>query len=191
MSKLTDWQIRELARNGMITPFLDYGDLDKSKNTEAGRISYGLSTTGYDIRLSKTYKQPIDIEGIYLNPKLHRSEHWLESAGDTIVIPGKSFVLASSLEYIKMPRNVMATALTKSTYARIGVFFNVTPIEPGWEGIITVEIANLGQHPVIVFPDEGVMQLLFEEIQVPERSYADKGGKYQGQTGITHAKGEP
>jgi len=177
---LNDKQIKEMQElHGVLTPFVDH-------KVKEG-LSYGLGCHGYDIRIDKEFLIPKKPKkGVFLDPKNSQSFGWnkFETEERFILYP-KTFVLAKSVEYIKMPQDVMAIALTKSTYARVGVFANITPLDAMWRGILTIEIANLGAHPVYIYPMEGIAQLLFFKIDKPEKGY---DGKYQGQSGITLAK---
>ena len=180
---LVDHQIKALALQGMIEPFIDHQVRD-------GVISYGLGSTGYDIRVANEWMRVPDGISHTFDPKNPRKDWWENVVSDSEfpLRPGH-FILGRSLEYIRMPRDVVGVVLTKSTYARTGIFCNITPLEGGWEGTITIEIANLGHNSVYIYPNEGIAQILFfktdEQCDV---SYADRKGKYQGQTGVTLGK---
>lgn len=171
-------------QKGMISPFVDYGECPK------GVISYGLDSYGYDIRLGDQYEifQPNYIDVSVIDPK-NMKQVTVPHRGQDCLIPPNSFVLARSYEEIKVPRNIRILCIGKSTYARCGIIANVTPLEPEWQGIITIEISNTTQLPARVYSNEGIISLVFLEADEEcERSYADKSGRYQGQTGITPAK---
>ena len=177
-----DIWIREAAEKGMITPF-------NKEQSRAGVISYGVSSYGYDMRISDEFKIFTGSNGAVIDPKSFDSQNFVDFKGDVCVVPGNSFVLARSLEYFKIPREVLVICLGKSTYARCGVVVNVTPLEPEWEGHVTIEISNTCPLPVKVYANEGIAQILFlQGSEVCARSYADKAGKYQAQKGITLAK---
>ncbi len=184
---LNDLEIEELCvtENPMISPFVDRPTREVGGNRV---ISFGLSTCGYDIRLANTFTIPTTLRD--LDPLKPNDMQWVSNPNweGGFSILGNSFVLAHSLEEFDMPEDVCAQCLGKSTYARNGIFVNVTPLEPGWKGVLTIEIANLGPNPVIVHPGQGIAQLQFFKIAKPRTSYAAKGGKYQGQTGVTLGK---
>jgi dCTP deaminase len=198
---LNDKQIELLAvNNEMIFPFIDHQvrEVDGKK-----QISSGLSSFGYDITLADTFKaynsaysvhQASDKWGLVVDPLDFNSEDLLESFTvdpdvGYAIIPPHGYFLGHANEYMRMPNNVSAICLTKSTYARTGIFLNTTPIEAGWHGIITLEIANLTERPVKLYINQGICQLQFFGGDFPKTSYADRGGKYQGQLGITLPKG--
>lgn len=181
MVKNDKW-IRKLAREGMISPFSD-GQVKK------GIISYGVSSYGYDMRISDEFKIFKNESGEIIDPKSSKSQNFVDFKGDTCIISPNSFVLGRSFEYFKIPRNIIAICLGKSTYARCGVVVNITPLEPEWEGYVTIEISNTAPNPVKLYAFEGIAQVIFFEAdEVCEVSYADKAGKYQSQRGITLAK---
>jgi dCTP deaminase len=167
----------------MIAPFVE-------KQKGKGVISYGLSSFGYDLRVADEWQIFTTATGelTCIDPKNIDNRAMVFHRGDFCIIPPNSFVLARSVEYIKMPRNVLALCLGKSTYARCGIICNFTPFEPGWEGFVTIEISNTTPLPAKIYANEGIAQVLFFEGEQPEVSYADRGGKYQGQTGITLPK---
>ncbi|WP_425146446.1 dCTP deaminase [Deinococcus sp.] len=185
MSILPDWRIRELARSGMIEPFEER--LVRSSEN-AGVISYGLSSFGYDLRCADEWKVFTNVMSAIVDPKHFDERSFVDIRADEIIIPPNSFVLARSLEYIRIPDTVMVVALGKSTYARCGIVANVTPLEPGWEGHVTLEFSNTTPLPAKMYAFEGCVQLLFFEGERPEVTYKDRGGKYQGQTGVTLPK---
>ena len=170
-------------KHGMIEPFAP----DQVRD---GKISYGLSAYGYDFRVADEFRIPSDFKlGAVLDPKDFDSAAFAEVKSETCDIPANSYILARSLEYFRIPRNVLALVTGKSTYARCGVILNVTPLEPEWEGFITMAVVNAAPVPVRIYANEGIGQVLFFESDTPpDISYADKQGKYQAQFGITGAK---
>jgi dCTP deaminase len=181
MVKNDRW-IREMARKGMITPF-EEGQVRK------GVISYGLSSYGYDMRIGDEFKIFTNINSTVIDPKGFDPQSFVDFKGEVCVIPPNSFVLASSVEYFRIPRDVIVICLGKSTYARCGIVVNVTPLEPEWEGHVTIEISNTTPLPARIYANEGIAQLIFLGAEeVCARSYADKTGKYQAQKGITLPK---
>jgi len=177
---LADSQIRDLAQNqGMIEPFLE-------KQTRDGVISYGLSSYGYDARCSDEFMIFTNIDNAIVDPKNFSNQSFVERKTPVCVIPPNSFVLTRTVEYFKIPKDVLVICLGKSTYARCGLIVNVTPLEPGWEGHVTLEISNTTPLPAKVYANEGVAQFLFFKGSTPcEVSYADRKGKYMGQRGVT------
>lgn len=179
---LNDRQIIELCQNNqMIDPFV---------NTQVGQgvVSYGPSSFGYDMRAGYEWKIFTDVLGAVVDPKRQdtRAYHNISvPEGDTVIIPPNSYALTHSLEYVRVPRNVSCICVGKSTYARCGIHVNVTPLEAGWEGQVTIEISNATRLPVKVYAGEGIMQVLFFKGEEPLVSYADRKGKYQHQKGIT------
>jgi dCTP deaminase len=168
--------------HGMIEPFAD----DQVRD---GVISYGVSSYGYDMRVAREFRIFTNVLSAIVDPKHFDSRSFVEFEGDVCVIPPNSFALARSVEYFRIPRDVITICVGKSTYARCGIITNVTPFEPEWEGFVTLEISNTTPLPARIYANEGIAQVLFlggEES--PERSYADKKGKYQGQTGVTLPK---
>jgi dCTP deaminase len=154
----------------------------------AGRrvISYGTSSYGYDVRCSREFKVFTNINSAIVDPKNFDKASFVDVVGDFCIIPPNSFALAVTVEYFKIPRNVLTVCLGKSTYARCGIIVNVTPLEPEWEGHVTLEFSNTTTLPAKIYANEGVAQMLFyESDQVCETSYKDRQGKYQGQRGIT------
>ena len=163
---------------GMITPF-EEGQVRK------GVISYGLSSYGYDIRISDEFKIFTNINTTIVDPKSFDPRSFVDFKGPVCVIPPNSFALGRSVEYFKVPRNVMTLTVGKSTYARCGIITNVTPFEPEWEGFVTLEISNTTPLPAKIYAQEGIAQVLFfESDETCAVSYADRQGKYQGQQGI-------
>jgi dCTP deaminase len=183
MLKNDRW-IREMATKGMIEPFSD-------KQVREGVISFGLSSYGYDMRIVDEFKIFIKEHDTLVDPKALDPENFVDFKGDVCVIPPNSFVLGRSVEYFRIPRETIAICLGKSTYARCGIIINVTPLEPEWEGYVTIEISNTAPVQTKIYANEGIAQILFlEASEVCETSYADKTGKYQAQKKITLAKME-
>lgn len=183
MSIKPDRWIREMAlRYHMIEPFTE-------KQITKGKISYGLSSYGYDLRVGHQFKIFTNVNTAVVDPKNFDPRSFIDYEGGVCVIPPNSFALAASMEYIHMPRDVLGVCVGKSTYARCGIITNVTPLEPGWEGCVTLEISNTTTLPAKVYAGEGLVQVLF--FQSDEQctvTYADRGGKYQGQRGVTMPK---
>lgn len=181
MLKNDRW-IKEMAEKGMIEPF-------NKEQVREGVISYGISSYGYDMRIADEFKIFTNINNTIVDPKGFDIKSFIDFKGDVCIVPSNSFVLGRSVEYFRIPREVLVICLGKSTYARCGIVVNVTPLEPEWEGYVTIEISNTSPLPVKIYANEGIAQLLFiEGSEVCERSYADKAGKYQAQKGITLAK---
>lgn len=183
-----DWRIQQLVeRYDMIAPFV--GDQVKMVNG-ASVVSYGLSSFGYDLRVANEFQifTPSTGELTVIDPKAHDPKSMTLFRGAVCIIPPNSFALARSIEYFKIPRHCMALCLGKSTYARAGIITNFTPFEPEWCGHVTIEISNTTPLPAKIYANEGIAQCLFFEGSEPAISYADRRGKYQGQTGITLAK---
>ena len=183
MALLPDFRIRELAeKKGMIEPFVD-------KQINKGVISYGLSSYGYDIRVADEFKIFTNVNSAIVDPKQFDKRSMVDFKGKICVIPPNSFVLAKTVEYFRIPRQVLTICVGKSTYARCGIIVNVTPFEPEWEGYVTLEISNTTPLPARIYANEGIAQVLFFESDDPcEVSYADRKGKYQNQDGIFTAK---
>ena len=177
---LVDHEIREYAKKySMITPF-------EESLRRNGVISYGLSSMGYDIRITDEYKIFTNVKTAIVDPKEFSPDSFIDFKGKECIIPPNSFALARSIEYFKLPRSIMGICLGKSSYARCGIVVNITPLEPEWEGHLTIEISNTTPLPARVYSNEGIAQVLFFEAgALPEVSYADRKGKYQGQQGIT------
>lgn len=179
-----DCWIKEMASKGMIEPFSD-------RQVREGVISYGLSSYGYDMRIADEFKIFTSIHNTLVDPKALGSKNFIDFKGDVCIIPPNSFALGRSVEYFKIPRETIAICLGKSTYARCGIIINVTPLEPEWEGYVTIEISNTAPLSAKIYANEGIAQLLFlGASEICETSYADKAGKYQAQKGITLAKTE-
>lgn len=183
MSIMPDHWIRKQAmENGMITPF-------EEKQKRDGVISYGLSSYGYDARVAPEFKIFTNVDNALIDPKAFEETSFVTRNTDVCVIPPNSFALARTIERFKIPRDVLVICLGKSTYARCGLIVNVTPLEPEWEGYVTLEISNTTPLPAKVYANEGLCQFLFYKGDTPcETSYADKGGKYMGQEGVTLPK---
>jgi dCTP deaminase len=173
-----DKWIKEHAKKGMIEPFAE-------SQVSAGVISYGISSYGYDMRLAEEFKIFTNVYSEIVDPKNFSTKSFVNFKGKECIIPPNSFALARSLEYFRIPRDIICIVLGKSTYARMGIIVNVTPLESEWKGFVTIEISNTTPLPVKVYANEGIAQVLFlsadEECEV---SYADRKGKYQNQTGI-------
>ena len=181
MSIKPDTWIRRMAReHQMIDPFVD-------DQVSEGIISYGVSSYGYDLRVTDEFKIFTNVRSTVVDPKsFDENTMVVDYQGNECIIPPNSFALARSLEYFRIPRNVLVICLGKSTYARCWIITNVTPLEPEWEGHVTLEISNTTPLPARIYANEGIAQLLFfEGDPVCETSYADRKGKYQSQTGIT------
>ena len=178
MIKSDKW-IREMStKHGMIEPFVERQD-------GKGKISFGLSSYGYDMRVADEYKVFTNVHGALVDPKRFDEKAFVDIKASECVVPPNSFALARSLERFKIPREVLAVCLGKSTYARCGIIINVTPLEPGWEGYLTIEISNTTPLPAKIYSNEGIAQLLFfGGDQVCETSYSDRAGKYMGQVGV-------
>jgi len=183
MSVKSDNWIRKMAReHRMIEPFADAQVRD-------GVISYGVSSYGYDMRIADDFRIFTNINSTIVDPKKFDPTSFVEFKGDICVIPPNSFALARSIEYFRIPRNVITICLGKSTYARCGIIVNVTPFEPEWEGFVTLEVSNTTPLPARIYANEGIAQVLFlESDEVCQTSYADKKGKYQAQQGVTLPK---
>jgi len=178
-----DKWIREQAQNlQMIEPFC-------SEQVSKGVVSYGLSSYGYDIRVAEEFQIFTNINATLIDPKMFDTSNVVNHTGATCIVPANSFALARTVEYFKIPENVLAICVGKSTYARCGIIVNITPFEPGFEGHITIEISNTTPLPAKIYANEGIAQVLFFEGDEPcEVSYKSKQGKYQFQEGITLPK---
>jgi len=183
----SDLWIRRMAeQHKMIEPF-EAGQVRYEDGQKL--ISYGTSSYGYDVRCSREFKVFTNINSATVDPKAFDSNSFVDVESDVCVIPPNSFALARTVEYFRIPRNVLTICLGKSTYARCGIIVNVTPLKPEWEGHVTLEFSNTTTLPAKIYANEGVAQMLFfESDEVCETSYADRGGKYQGQTGVTLPK---
>ena len=188
MSIKSDKWIKLMSTNHeMIQPFSE----DQVRVDENGNklISYGVSSYGYDVRCSNEFKVFTNIHSAIVDPKSFDEKSFVDITSDVCIIPPNSFALARTVEYFKIPRNVLTICLGKSTYARCGIIVNVTPLEPEWEGHVTLEFSNTTNLPAKIYAGEGVAQMLFfESDEECDVSYKDRGGKYQGQTGVTLPK---
>jgi len=183
VSVKSDKWIRRMAAKGMIEPF-EAGQIKEHQGRKV--VSYGTSSYGYDIRCSAEFKIFTNINSTIVDPKEFDAKNFVDYRGDVCIIPPNSFALARTVEYFRIPRNVLTICLGKSTYARCGIIVNVTPLEPEWEGHVTLEFSNTTPLPARVYANEGVAQVIFlESDEVCETSYKDRGGKYQGQKGVT------
>ena len=184
MALQADRWIKEMSEKyEMIEPFVDH--LVREEN---GRkiISYGLSSYGYDLRVSNQFKVFTNVHNVVVDPKGFSDNEFINVEGDTCIIPPNSFALAVSVEYFRIPRDILTLCVGKSTYARCGIIVNVTPFEPEWEGFVTLEISNTTPLPARIYAGEGLAQILFFRGEEPcMTSYKDRGGKYMGQVGIT------
>jgi dCTP deaminase len=168
--------------HGMIEPFVD-------DQVRAGVVSYGLSSYGYDIRVADEFKIFTNINNTVVDPKDFDPRSFVDIKSDLCIVPPNSFALARTIEYFRIPRDILTICLGKSTYARCGIIVNVTPFEPEWEGFVTLEISNTTPLPAKIYANEGIAQVLFlQSDEVCERSYADKKGKYLKQQGVTLPK---
>jgi len=182
MGVMNDCWIIEMAKKGMIKPFC-------GRQVSKGKISFGVSSYGYDMRISDEFKVFDDNATHIIDPKNFLDEHFIFYKGKDCIIPPKSYVLARSVEYFKIPRDILTITFGKSTYARSGIIVNITPFEPEWEGFVTISIANLTSRPAKIYSNEGIAQVIFLKAEETcEVSYADKKGKYQAQKKITMAK---
>ena len=183
MTVLSDkWIINAASKKGMIRPFV-------SKQVRKGKISFGLSSYGYDARVSNEFKIFTNVNSGIVDPKVFKKESFVTKVGKECIIPPNSFALARTMEYFKIPDDVLVICLGKSTYARCGIIVNVTPLEPGWEGHVTLEFSNTTPLPAKIYANEGVAQFVFiKGNEDPLVSYADRNGKYQGQKGVTLPK---
>jgi len=179
MAIKSDKWIRKMAlEHGMIEPFSE-------KQVADGKISYGLSSYGYDVRIADEFKIFTNIHSAIVDPKNFDTRSFMDVKADVCVIPPNSFALARTIEYFRIPRNVLTVCVGKSTYARCGIIVNVTPFEPEWEGIVTLEVSNTTPLPAKIYAGEGISQVLFfESDEACETSYADRKGKYQSQKGL-------
>jgi dCTP deaminase len=177
--KADRWIKKMALEHGMIDPFED-------RQVREGVVSYGLSSYGYDIRVADEFKVFTNINSTVVDPKNFDARSFVDVKADVCIIPPNSFALAKTVEYFRIPRDVLTVCVGKSTYARCGLIVNVTPFEPEWEGFVTLEISNTTPLPAKVYANEGIAQVLFFQGDEPcEVSYADKKGKYQGQQGLT------
>ncbi len=179
MIKSDKWIKRMSLEHGMIDPFCE-------ELVAKGKVSYGPSSYGYDIRVADEYKVFTDVFSPVIDPKDFDPKSFVDIKADTCIVPPNSFALARSVEYFKIPRDVLGLCIGKSTYARCGIVVNITPLEAGWEGYLTIEISNTTPLPAKVYSNEGIAQLLFfQSDEQCTTSYADRKGKYQSQVGVT------
>jgi dCTP deaminase len=177
--KADRWIREQSIKNGMISPFVE------SQKRE-GIVSYGLSSYGYDARVAPEFKIFTNVNSAIVDPKNFRMDSFVEKNEDVCIIPPNSFALGRTIEYFKIPRDVLVVCLGKSTYARCGIIVNVTPLEPEWEGHVTLEFSNTTPLPAKIYANEGVCQFLFyQSDMVCDVSYKDRSGKYMEQTGVT------
>jgi len=183
MSVLSDRWIKKMAlEKEMINPFV-------SEQKGGKNISYGLSSFGYDARVSNEFKIFTDVDSVIVDPKNFKNNSFVSRTAKECVIPPNSFVLASTVEYFKIPKDVLVICLGKSTYARCGIIVNVTPLEPGWEGYVTLEFSNTTPLPAKIYANEGAAQFVFlKGVETPEITYEQRKGKYMKQTGVTLPK---
>ncbi len=184
MSIKSDKWIKKMAmEQEMIAPF----EAGQVRHNEEGKIvSFGTSSYGYDVRCANEFKIFTNINSTIVDPKDFDHNNFIDFVGDVCIIPPNSFALARTVEYFKIPRDTLVVCLGKSTYARCGIIVNVTPLEPEWEGHVTLEFSNTTPLPAKIYANEGVAQMLFyQSDEVCETSYKDRGGKYQGQRGVT------
>ena len=179
----SDRWIKKMAlENEMISPFED-------KQVRGNKISYGLSSFGYDARVSNEFKIFTNLNSEVVDPKNFKPTNFITKNVSECIIPPNSFVLASTIEFFKIPKDVLVICLGKSTYARCGIIVNVTPLEPGWEGHVTLEFSNTTPIPAKIYANEGVAQFVFlKGNETPEVTYSDRNGKYMGQRGVTLPK---
>ncbi len=186
MIKADKWIRRMAHQHRMIEPF-EPGQVREVAGHKI--VSYGTSSYGYDIRCSDEFKIFTNINSTIVDPKAFDAGSFVDFKGPVCIIPPNSFALARTVEYFRIPRNVLTICLGKSTYARCGIIVNVTPFEPEWEGYVTLEFSNTTPLPAKIYANEGVAQVIFfESDEVCETSYKDRGGKYQGQQGVTLPK---
>ncbi len=179
MLKSDAWIREKCRREKMIAPFVE-GLVAK------GKVSYGLSSYGYDIRVSDEYKVFTDVHNCVVDPKAFDDKSFVDIKAPYCIVPAHSFALARSVEYFRIPRSVIGLCIGKSTYARCGIVVNITPLEPEWEGHLTLEISNTTPLPAKIYSNEGIAQLVFiESDRACETSYKDRKGKYQAQRGVT------
>jgi dCTP deaminase len=176
------WIKRMATEHAMIEPFVD-------NQMRSGVISFGVSSYGYDVRVGDEFKVFTNVYNTVVDPKNFDSKSFVDIKADVCIIPPNSFALASTIEYFRIPRDILTVCLGKSTYARCGIIVNVTPFEPEWEGHVTIEISNTTPLPAKIYANEGIAQVLFFQGDEPcEISYKDKKGKYQAQRGVTLPK---
>ena len=183
MTVLSDKWIKEMVKtNNMISPF-------ENKQVRGNKISYGLSSFGYDARVSNEFKIFTNINSEIVDPKNFKINNFISKKGEECIIPPNSFALSSTVEYFRIPNDVMVICLGKSTYARCGIIVNVTPLEPSWEGNVTLEFSNTTPLPAKIYANEGAAQFIFlKGNEKPDITYADRNGKYMKQSGVTLPK---
>ncbi len=183
MAVLSDrWIKKMVSENEMIKPFVDKQERNKI-------ISYGLSSFGYDARVSDEFKIFTNVDSVIVDPKNFKNNSFVSRKSNECIIPPNSFVLASTVEYFKIPEDVLVICLGKSTYARCGIIVNVTPLEPGWEGHVTLEFSNTTPLPAKIYANEGAAQFVFlKGNEIPETTYKQRNGKYMNQKGVTLPK---
>lgn len=182
MLKSDRWIRRMALEHDLINPYSE-------KQVSQGVISYGVSSYGYDLRVSDEFKIFTNVNSTIVDPKHFDERSFVTLTADVAIIPPNSFALARSVEYFKIPRNILTVCVGKSTYARCGIIVNVTPFEPEWEGFVTLEISNTTPLPAKIYANEGLCQILFfESDEICETSYKDRNGKYQAQKGIVLPK---
>ena len=183
MTILSDKWIKKMSKNhNMISPF-------EENQVRGNKISFGLSSYGYDARVANEFKVFTNVNSEVIDPKNFKSTNFITRSGNECIIPPNSFALASTMEYFKIPDDVMVICLGKSTYARCGIIVNVTPLEPGWEGYVTLEFSNTTPLPAKIYANEGVAQFIFlKGNEKPNITYADRNGKYMKQKGVTLPK---
>ena len=180
--KADRWIKRMALEHGMIEPFVE-------SQSRTGVVSFGVSSYGYDIRVADEFKVFTNIYNTVVDPKNFDPKSFVDIKADVCIIPPNSFALARTIEYFRIPRDILTVCLGKSTYARCGIIVNVTPFEPEWEGHVTIEISNTTPLPAKIYANEGACQFLFLKGNEPcETSYADRAGKYMGQKGVTLPK---
>ena len=177
-----NWIMKQVKENQIISPF-------ETSQIREGKISYGLSSFGYDARVADEFKIFTNVNSGIVDPKLFKKESFVTKIGKECIIPPNSFALARTVEYFKIPENVLVICLGKSTYARCGIIVNVTPLEPGWEGHVTLEFSNTTPLPAKIYANEGVSQFVFiKGNEKPNITYAKRKGKYMKQKGVTLPK---
>ncbi len=183
MTVLSDRSIKKLVKeDNMINPFVE-------KQQSNNNVSFGLSSFGYDARVSDEFKIFTDVESVIVDPKNFNNNSFVSRKGNECIIPPNSFVLASTVEYFKIPKDILVICLGKSTYARCGIIVNVTPLEPGWEGHVTLEFSNTTPLPAKIYANEGAAQFIFlKGNEIPETTYNQRNGKYMNQKGVTLPK---
>lgn len=184
--KADKWIEKMALEHDMITPFVNKQIREGDAAAQSNNISYGLSSYGYDVRCADEFKIFTNFNAVVVDPKRFDANSFIDIKTDVCIIPPNSFALARTIEYFRIPRNILTICLGKSTYARCGIIVNVTPLEPEWEGHVTLEFSNTTPLPAKIYAGEGVAQMLFlASDEVCKVSYKDRAGKYQGQKGVT------